>query len=193
MTGPRLASDAVPGLVEQADADLSAPVEGESSRPVWQNLDFLRLWLAQGLSHTVQNAAWFALWVLVEEQTRSSTQLSLAIVTSVLPSILFGAVSGVIVDRTNKRVVLIGAMLLRIPAIIGFMIYTISLPLLYCVNFIFNTIGQFFNPAEGAKIPMIVSKNQLITAQLAVQHHLHDRPVSGFGHHWAGHGEAGAT
>jgi len=132
--------------------------------PVWRNPDFARLWLAQGLSHTVQNAVWFALWILVEERTHSTTQISIAIITSVLPSVLLGPLSGVVIDRMNKRTVLVWTMLLRIPTILGFMLYDVSLGLLYSTNFLFNAIGQFFAPAEGAKIPLLVRKEQLIDA-----------------------------
>ncbi len=135
-----------------------------AARSILHHRDFLKLWLAQAISLTVQNSVWFALWILVEERTHSSTQISIAIITSVLPSVLLGPVSGVIIDRMNKRDVLLVTTLLRIPAMLGFLLYDVSLALLYGVNLLFNAIGQFFVPAEGAKIPLIVARAQLITA-----------------------------
>lgn len=122
------------------------------------------LWLAQALSQTAQNAIWFGLMVVVEESTRSSTQMGFAILTTILPSITLGLVAGVFVDRLTKRSVLIATNAMRAVVVLGYLLYGFSLVWAYLVNLVASTITQFFAPAEAAKIPQLVGKRQLLTA-----------------------------
>jgi MFS family permease len=153
-----------------AVANRSEPDEiaafGEPS--IWGNRDFLLLWLAQAISQTAQNAIWFGIVVLVERLSHSSTQLSIAILTLIIPSVIFGVLAGVYVDRWDKRVVLIATNLIRgtIAFSYAFFAMPIGLPLvaLYAVNFLFSTVGQFFAPAETAMIPAVVARRRLLQA-----------------------------
>jgi MFS family permease len=130
--------------------------------------NFLRLWLAQLISMTILNATNYALLILIEEVTGSTTLVGLAIICFSLPALLFGALAGVFVDHMNKRRVLWGSNCLR--AIATF-IFVISLLLnhselipIYLLTFLISTIGQFFTPAEGSAIPMLVSEEELMPA-----------------------------
>src|SRR5450432_2533257 len=80
---------------------------------IWRNKDFLLLWLAQAISQTAQNAIWYGIVVLVQRRSNSSTQLSVAVLTLIIPSVIFGVLAGVYVDRWDKRVVLIATNLIR--------------------------------------------------------------------------------
>src|SRR5215472_9487754 len=80
---------------------------------IWRNRNFLLLWLAQAISQTAQNAIWYGIVVLVQQRSHSSTQLSLAVLTLIIPSVVFGVLAGVYVDRWDKRVVLIATNLIR--------------------------------------------------------------------------------
>ncbi len=139
---------------------------GEPS--IWGNRDFLLLWLAQAISQTAQNAIWFGIVVLVERLSHSSTQLSIAILTLIIPSVIFGVLAGVYVDRWDKRVVLIATNLIRGTIAFSYALFAmpLGLPLiaLYAVNFVFSTVGQFFAPAETAMIPTVVARRRLLQA-----------------------------
>jgi MFS family permease len=141
---------------------LSTPIDAEAgldSRPIWRNSDFMLLWIAQAISQTAQNALWYGILVLVQNKSQSSTHLSVAIMTLIVPSVLFGVAAGVFVDRWDKRWVLIGSNALRGVITLGDL-----LALVYAVNFLFSTISQFFAPAEAAMIPGIVAKRRLLEA-----------------------------
>ncbi|MHB1004739.1 MAG: MFS transporter [Chloroflexota bacterium] len=140
--------------------------EEETAAPesVFRNRNFMLLWAAQAISQTAQNAIWFGLMVVVEEATRSSTQMGFAVLTTILPSILLGMVAGVLVDRMRKRSVLVATNALRALVVLGFLLYDRALLLVYGVNLVSATITQFFAPAEASKIPQLVSKRQLLTA-----------------------------
>src|SRR5580765_2140165 len=88
-------------------------VGGLSDQSIWRNKDFLLLWLAQAISQTAQNAIWYGIVVLVQQRSNSSTQLSVAVLTLIIPSVIFGVLAGVYVDRWDKRVVLIATNLIR--------------------------------------------------------------------------------
>ena len=58
--------------------------------------NFLRLWLAQLISMTIFNASNYALLVLIEEVTGSTTLVGLAIICFSLPALILGAPATVV-------------------------------------------------------------------------------------------------
>ena len=143
-------------------------VSGPSQQSIWRNRNFLLLWLAQAISQTAQNAIWFGIVILVQRVSNSSTQLSLAVLTLIIPSVVFGVLAGVYVDRWDKRTVLIATNLIR--GAIAFLyagfglVAHLPLSLLLVINFVFSTVGQFFAPAETAMIPAVVPRSRLLQA-----------------------------
>ena len=79
----------------------------EQVPPVLTNQGFLQLWLAQILSQTAQNAVLYALLILVLELTSSASSTSALVLLFIVPTLVFGIFSGVLVDRWNKRRLLI--------------------------------------------------------------------------------------
>ncbi|MBV9231760.1 MAG: MFS transporter [Chloroflexi bacterium] len=131
--------------------------------------NFLRLWLAQVISMTIFNASNYAVVVLIANITGSTTQIGIAIICFSLPAVLFGAPAGVFVDHMNKRRVLWGSNCLRALATFLFVIALLFdrhglLPVIYILTFLISAIGQFFTPAEGSAIPMLVSEEELMPA-----------------------------
>jgi MFS family permease len=135
---------------------------------IWRNRHFLLLWLAQAISQTAQNAIWYGIVVLVQHRSNSSTQLSLAVLTLIIPSVIFGVLAGVYVDRWDKRSVLIATNLIRGTIAFSYALFGLlpQLPLstLFLINFVFSTVGQFFAPAETAMIPAVVTRPRLLQA-----------------------------
>ncbi|MBI4496292.1 MAG: MFS transporter [Chloroflexi bacterium] len=131
---------------------------------VLRNRPFLLLWSAQVLSQTAASALLYALMVFVEERTNSSVQMSILVLSTILPSVVFGMAAGVFVDRWNKKKVLVATNLLRGLAVLLFAWLHQSLAVIYAINLIFSTITQFFAPAEVASIPALVRRRQLIEA-----------------------------
>lgn len=138
-------------------------------RTLMTNRYFLRLWLAQLISQTIMNAANYAL-IIVTQKTGSGsfTAAAGAIVAFSLPALLFGAPAGVLVDRFDRRLVLWVSNILRaIASIIFVLVLMVDItPLLpvYILAFFIALVGQFFAPAEGAAIPLLVRRDELIHA-----------------------------
>lgn len=131
---------------------------------IWHNRYFMALWIAQFLSQVAQNSINFAVLIVVERLTGSTTQVSLAVLSFIVPSILFGILAGVMVDRLDKKVVLVVTNTTRAVAVLGYFIFDQAVAGIYLVTFVFSTISQFFAPAEAAAIPLLVSRRQLVTA-----------------------------
>ena len=141
---------------------------GLEEKSIWRNREFLLLWLAQAISQTAQNAIWYGIVVLVQRQGHSSTLLSVAVLTLIIPSVIFGVLAGVYVDRWDKRTVLIGTNLIRGTIAFSYGLFglpqALPLSLLFVINFLFSTVGQFFAPAETAMIPTVVARPKLLQA-----------------------------
>ncbi len=130
--------------------------------------NFLRIWLAQLISMTMLNASNYALLILIETATHSTTLVGLAIICFSVPAVIFGGPAGVFVDHMNKRRVLWASNCLRAIATFIFMgVLLINHNLLlpaYLLTFLISSIGQFFTPAEGSAIPQLVSDEELMPA-----------------------------
>lgn len=135
-----------------------------SDPPVWRIPAFVRLWIAQAVTQTAQNAIWYGLLVIVEEASHSTTQLGITILCVILPSVLFGIPAGVYVDRWDKRSVLVVTNLLRCLIVAAYIPFGMNLAVVYVVTFVFSIVSQFFGPAETAMIPTIVGKSRLMQA-----------------------------
>ena len=143
---------------------------------VLRNQAFLRLWLVQGLSQTAQNMVNFSLLILVREiiETRgisgANTAISLLVLAFSTPAIIFSPVAGVVVERADKRTIMIVSNGLRALAVLAFLALNpewqphLTLLALYTITFFFGTVGQFFGPAQAAAIPSFVHPRELLSA-----------------------------
>ena len=129
-----------------------------------RNRAFLAVWAAQILSQTAANAVTSALIILVAEITHSNTSSSFLILLAIIPAVLFGIGAGVLVDRTDRRFVLVVTNALRGVAVLPLFIAGTSLTAAYLVNFLVAAVTIFFVPAESATIPGIVRKRDLLVA-----------------------------
>lgn len=143
----------------QSEARHDAPVQS-----IYQNRHFMFLWMAQVVSQVAQNAINFALLVLVQERTNSTTHMAVAVLSFILPGVIFGILAGVVIDRAEKKRVLVATNLMRAVVVLGYLLFDQNLAMVYLVNFVFSIISQFFAPAEAAAIPMLLPKQQLIAA-----------------------------
>lgn len=142
---------------------------GRSSfRRVLKNRSFLLLWLAQLLSQVVFNAANYGIIALVTAITHSTTLVGLAIVSFTLPAVPFSLLAGVYVDYLDKRLVLWVSNILRAIAM-GLMVFVLlvnphTIVWLFFLAFAISLISQFFTPAEASSIPLLVSRQDLVSA-----------------------------
>lgn len=154
----------------------SSPLNGQESvqakrgfRTVLRNRYFLRLWMAQLISQTIQNAANYGLLIIIATRTNTSyLATSFGIVAFALPAAIFSAPAGVLVDRFERRATLWISNIIRAALCFAFAVSLFVdqkaiLPA-YVLSFTIATISQFFAPAEGASIPLLVHRDELINA-----------------------------
>jgi MFS family permease len=164
-----------------ASGPVSAVAHAPASfRVVLGNRNFTYLWAAQLLSQIAQNIINFAVLVQVEELSHSTTQVAVTIVSFTLPAVLFGPIAGVFVDRIDKKAILVYTNVLRAAATLGFVFLSQSLPAIYVILFVSSTINQLFSPAEGASIPMLVKRDQLLNAMSLFNVTFYSAVVIGF-------------
>jgi len=108
--------------------------------------------------------------VEVHQLPQANTAISLVILAFSLPAVLFGPVAGVVADRVNKRVLMSVLNLWRAVAVGLFLVIQTDwhvetiLVANYVIVFLFGIAGQFFAPVEGATIPLVVPRHQLLAA-----------------------------
>ena len=130
------------------------------------NVDFRRLWIGNLISLL---GDWFntiALYTLVSELTGSPLALGAVFITKMLPWALASPIAGVMVDRYNRRHLMIGADVLRALVVLGFLVIDTpaEVPLLYVLLAAQVIIGAVFQPAKSASLPNITTPRELLTA-----------------------------
>lgn len=135
-----------------------------------RNADFRRLFAALVVSLL---GDWFALVAVSAQAMESSGRDGLAAVVfaaSVLPVFLASPIAGVVADRIDRRVVMVGADLARIVPALGLIAAArMDSPALSiaCVATI-AALSAFFEPVAAAALPSVVDRRDLSLAQSAL-------------------------
>lgn len=102
---------------------------------------------------------------LVYTVTGSLTQTGIAFVATALPDLVIGPFAGVLVDRRDRRHVLIFCDLLRVPPVLLIpFVADLHIGLVYVLLFAVNAISVIFRPARRAIVPAIVPQRDYNTA-----------------------------
>lgn len=131
---------------------------------VFRNRSFVSLWTAQVLSQLASNMVLAGLMAMVVGATGSNTANAVLILTFLFPAVAFSALAGVIVERTDARLIMLAANLLRAAGTIAFIFVGSNVGLIYAINLLVATVTAFFAPAELTSIPRIVSQRGLMAA-----------------------------
>jgi MFS family permease len=141
-----------------------APGDGGGAFSVLGNRPFLLLWLSQVATQVGGNMVVYGLTVLVFDLTKSSSAVSLLLLTFLVPAVLFSAVAGVFVDRVDGRLMLVATNLLRAAAFGIMVLVDTNIVLLFALNIFVSIVTTFFAPTELSMLPRLVSKSQLVAA-----------------------------
>ena len=131
---------------------------------IFRSRGFVTLWSAQVLSQLASNMVLAALIAVVYGSTGSNTANAILILTFLLPAVLFSAIAGVIVERADARLIMLGANLLRAIGTILFILVGGNVPLILAINLFIATVTAFFAPAELTALPRIVARRHLMAA-----------------------------
>ncbi len=131
---------------------------------VLSNRLFRRLWIGQIASQLASNMLIFLLALLIYRMTSSNVAVSGLFLSYGLPSLLFGIITGTIVDKLDRRAVLVASHLIRAALIIGMFVLDSKISAIYLLVFIYAVINQLTTPAEVPLIPQFVPKSHLVSA-----------------------------
>ena len=130
------------------------------------NRNYRLLFIGQMVS---QLGDWFstvAVYALLLDLTGSATAVAWMMIVQFLPFAVVGPLAGVVVDRVNRRTLMIGADVLRGVVVLGLLL--IRRPdqvwIAYVVTAVTISASAFFEPARTATIPNITSADELLPA-----------------------------
>ena len=131
---------------------------------VFRNRNFVFLWTAQVLSQLAGNMVLAALMAVVVGTTGSNTANALLILTFLAPAVVFSALAGVFVERSDARLIMILSNLGRAIGTALFIVVGANVFLILVLNFVISTISAFFGPAELVAIPRLLERRHLMAA-----------------------------
>ncbi len=131
----------------------AAPTSTTTSVSLMRDRTFARLWFTQAATQVGGNMALYALTVLVFTSTRSNTAVSALVMSFVLPTIFLSAVAGVVVDRLDLRLALVGPNLARAGMTFGLALAGANVAVLLALNLGISFTSIFLTPAEGSHDP----------------------------------------
>jgi MFS transporter, DHA3 family, macrolide efflux protein len=134
---------------------------------------FLTVWVGQATSLIGSSLTGFGAGLWVFQRTGSATLLSLLFLATTLPGIVLGPVAGGIVDRYDRRVLMLGAdVVAALTTVVALALYstgTLSHWHLMAAVAIASCAGAVQEPAYAAALPHLVPKAQLGRANGLIQ------------------------
>lgn len=143
------------------------PIETTRKRPTGM-LAFILIWIGQVISLFGSLMTVFALTVWAWQKTGQATSLTLLTFAYLLPNILLSPIAGVLVDRWDRKRVMIlsdlGAGLTTLTALALYFTHHLQIWHLYGLEAIAGALQAFQFPAYFAAITMMVPKEHYVRA-----------------------------
>lgn len=135
------------------------------ARPFRIWVRFLALWTVSGANYFAYGTMGLALVLIATHLTRLPLLVSGVGFAQLLPAFMLGLPAGVLVDRYDRRLILISTTALRVAAfalaILAAIMGFVTLPLLYALTLLLGITETIEEPAIAAAVPMIVPQAKL--------------------------------
>ncbi|MFC3454580.1 MFS transporter [Amycolatopsis speibonae] len=151
---------------------------------------YAKVWAASTTSALGSGLATVAAPLLIASRTDDPLVVSGGFAVAWLPWLLFALPGGVLVDRVDRRKLMITLDWIRVPAVallaVAITTGNVSVALLYAVLFVINAGEVVFRTASGAMLPSVVPKalleraNGRLYAGTTLAHGMLAGPLSGF-------------
>jgi CRP-like cAMP-binding protein/sugar phosphate permease len=150
--------------VTAATVSAAAPV---GPFAIFRNRSFVYLWTGQLISTIGDALTSLAAGIIVFQETGSILNVGLMLMVSSIPTLVFGLVAGVFVDRFDRKTIMIASVVIR-----GALVAAIPLSLsatgdilwLYVIVLLSAAVQQFFDPANDSVLPEVASDAELAAA-----------------------------
>ncbi len=134
--------------------------------PLFKNPRFLKLWTGQGISFVGDAVSMVALVILIVHITGHASSVGGLLVARLVPT-LASPLIGVLADRFDRRLILVGTDLMRAGLIVA-VIFTRDLAVIYALVFLMGVARTFFNPTIRAAFPSVVGSGDLTRANALI-------------------------
>ncbi|HEY0069228.1 MAG TPA: MFS transporter, partial [Chloroflexia bacterium] len=138
---------------------------GEQRLALWRNRDYMLLWSGQVVSTLGSTVSGIVMPLFILLLTGSPALAGIAGALNSVPYLVFSLPVGALIDRWDRKLVMIlcdagrAANMFSIPVAMFFDVLTVWQ--LYAVTLVEGTLFVFFNIAEVAALPRVVTKQQL--------------------------------
>jgi hypothetical protein len=145
------------------------PLSSSRPRSLWRNRNYMLLWSGQALSDIGGALSELAYPLLVLAVTHSPTQAGLVAALRALPATLFSLLAGVLVDRWDRRWVMLVCDVGRALSIASipvayYAVGHLTIWQLYITAFLEGSLMIVFKLAKTAAVAQVVARTQLTTA-----------------------------
>jgi MFS family permease len=130
------------------------------------NRPFRHLWYGQVVSELGDWLNSIAIYMLVLQLSGTGTAMASAMMAKLLPIFFVSPLAGVLIDRMDRKVIMITSDVLRFVVVLGFLLVEDAgdLWLLYTLAVVEIALAGFFEPARSAIIPSLTPREDLVTA-----------------------------
>lgn len=145
-------------------APIAAPV---GPFAIFRNRYFVYLWTGQLVSTIGDALTSLAAGIIVYQVTHSILNVGIMLMVSSIPTLVFGLVAGVFVDRFDRKTIMIASVVIRaglVAAIPLSLALTNDILWLYVIVLLSASVQQFFDPANDSVLPEIASDEELAAA-----------------------------
>ncbi|WP_128894511.1 MFS transporter [Longirhabdus pacifica] len=143
----------------------------QKAKPMYHiltNRNFLYVFLGNSIGHYTFYFFIYVLPFVIYEMTNSPFAMSTMRAIEMIPPILLGLVIGVIIDRYNRKMILLLSIALQVLCItfivVGMYQSFITIWMIYVVGFFVFLFSNMFNNTYHSIIPQIVAKDELTEA-----------------------------
>jgi DHA3 family macrolide efflux protein-like MFS transporter len=130
---------------------------------------FLTLWSGQAISLFGSQLVQFALIWWLTQETGSATVLAMAALVGLIPQVVLGPFVGVLVDRWNRRVVMLAAdgMVALATVVLALLFWSggVQIWQVFVILFVRALAGAFHWPAMQASVVLMVQERHLTRVQ----------------------------
>jgi MFS family permease len=129
---------------------------------------FFLLWIGHTVSIVGDYVFFIAITFWIYEQTSSALATGAVLITSTIPAILVAPLTGIVVDRWDRRHIMVVAESARAVLFLGLLgsvaIQPHTLWPIYLAGFVQSAIAAFFWQARSALLPRLISPSSLLAA-----------------------------
>jgi MFS transporter, DHA3 family, macrolide efflux protein len=130
---------------------------------------FRDLWIGQTISQLGDSTYYLVFLFVVDHITKNPMMVGLVGMFSAIPFVIFGPFAGVLVDRVDRRKLMLGSELWSAGITLGLAVYAWLRPepevwVMCAAAFLMSIVNTVFFPARSASIPRLVPAEDVVKA-----------------------------